>query len=58
MAGFQKFILRAILGAVFAVILIRIFYPQAHVMYTAGLTVILVGLAYLAESFRKRRGNK
>ena len=53
--NFHIFIIRAILGAVFAVILSRFFYPQANMIYVLGLGVILVGLAYLAEYFRKKR---
>jgi hypothetical protein len=53
--GFHLFIIRAILGGVFAVILSRMFYPGAGVIYVIGLAVILVGLAYVAEYFRIRR---
>jgi hypothetical protein len=49
------FIIRAILGGVFAVLLSRMFYPGANLIYVIGLAVILVGLAYLAEYFRLRR---
>jgi hypothetical protein len=52
---FHVFIIRAILGAVFAVILSRLFYPQANIVYVAGLGVILVGLAYFAEYLRNRK---
>jgi hypothetical protein len=41
------FIIRALLGGVFAVILSRMFYPGAGVIYVIGLAVILVGLAYV-----------
>jgi hypothetical protein len=49
------FIIRAILGAVFAVILSRMFYPDANIIYVAGLGIILVGLAYFAEYLRHRK---
>ena len=52
---FHIFIIRAILGAVFAVILSRMFYPEANLIYVAGLGVILVGLAYFAEYLRNRK---
>ena len=52
---FQIFIMRAILGAVFAVVISRIFYPRANLIYVAGLGIILVGLAYFAEYLRNRR---
>ena len=56
--AFQIFILRALLGGIFAVIISRFFYPQANLIYVAGLGVILVGLAYFAEYLRMRRTNK
>jgi hypothetical protein len=31
------------------------FYPEANVIYVAGLGIILVGLAYFAEYLRNRR---
>jgi hypothetical protein len=52
---FHIFIIRAILGAVFAVILSRMFYPDANIIYVAGLGIILVGLAYFAEYLRNRK---
>ncbi len=55
MTQFHIFIIRAILGAVFAVILSRMFYPQVSAIYVAGLGVILVGLAYFAEYLRNRK---
>ena len=45
----------AILGAMFAVILSRMFYPDANIVYVAGLGIILVGLAYFAEYLRNRK---
>jgi hypothetical protein len=54
-SGFQIFVLRAILGAVFAVVISRIFYPDANLIHVAGLGIILVGLAYLAQYLRKRK---
>jgi len=55
---FYIFIIRAILGAAFAVLLSRMFYPDAAVVYVAGLGIILVGLAYFAEYLRNRRKQK
>lgn len=52
---FHIFIIRAILGAVFAVILSRIFYAEANIIAVAGLGIILVGLAYFAEYLRNRK---
>jgi purine-cytosine permease-like protein len=55
LTGIQIFIIRAVLGAVFAVILSRMFYPEADFVYVIGLGIILVGLAYVAEYFRVKR---
>jgi hypothetical protein len=55
LTSFQVFIIRAILGAVFAVVITRIFYGRVNPIYAAGLTVILVGLAYFAEYLRHRK---
>lgn len=52
---FYVFILRAVLGAAFAVILIRVFYPQSQAVYTVGLWGFLVGMAYVFEYFRARK---
>jgi hypothetical protein len=52
---FYIFILRVILGAAFAVILIRMFYPQTRMIYTVGLWGFLVGMAYVFEYFRVRK---
>jgi len=49
------FVIRAILGLVVAVILIRFFHPQATIFHTVGLAVILVGLAYFSEYLRQRK---
>ncbi len=50
--------MRLILGAVFAVIISRFFYPRANLIYVAGLGIILVALAYFAEYLRNRRTKK
>ncbi len=55
MTDFHIFIIRAILGAGFAVILSRMFYPDANIVYVIGLGCILVGLAYFAEYLRNRK---
>lgn len=49
---FYVFVLRAILGAAFAVILMRVFYPRSPISYTMALWVFLVGMAYLLKYFR------
>jgi uncharacterized membrane protein YcaP (DUF421 family) len=55
MTKFHIFIIRAILGAVFSVIVTRMFYGKVEIMYVAGLAIILVGLAYFAEYLRNRK---
>jgi len=57
MTNFHIFVMRAILGAVFAVVLTRMFYGKVEVFYVAGLAIILVGLAYFGEYLRNRRKN-
>jgi hypothetical protein len=52
---FHVFVIRAIFGAAFAVIITRMFYGRVEPMYIAGLAVILVGLAYFAEYLRHRK---
>jgi hypothetical protein len=51
----QIFIIRAIIGLVFAVIVTRMFYGRINIIYVALLAVILVGLAYFAEFLRERK---
>jgi len=55
MTRFYIFILRAVLGAAFAVILTRMFYPQAPMSYTVGIWGFLVGMAYVFEYFRAKK---
>ena len=57
MNRFQIFVIRAILGIAFAVLLIRFFYPNATIVHMAGLAVIMVGLAYVFEYFRNRKSD-
>ena len=55
MVKFNIFVIRAVLGAVFAVILMRVFHPEFHMAYVAGFAVVLVALAYLLEYWRKKK---
>ena len=55
MTQFQIFIIRAVIGAVVAVVLTRIFYGKVAIIYVAGLAVFLVGMAYVMEYYRKKR---
>jgi Flp pilus assembly protein TadB len=52
---FNIFIIRAVIGAVVAVVLTRMFYGKVEIVYVAGLAVFLVGMAYAMEYFRKKR---
>jgi hypothetical protein len=49
------FIVRAVVGLAFAAIVTRIFFGRIDPVYVAGLAIIMVGLAYLAEFLRKRK---
>jgi len=55
MNHFSILFIRLVLGAVFAVFIGRMFYPDASPAYLAGLGAILVGLAYFAEFLRNRK---
>lgn len=55
MRNFNIFVIRAILGVVFAVIATRMWYGSVEIPYVIGLAVILVGLAYFAEYLRHRK---
>jgi len=49
------FVIRAVFGAVFAVLLSRVFYPAANLVYVIALGIFLVGMAYVSEYFRNRK---
>ena len=55
MNPFILFFIRAILGVAIAVVITRMFRGETSAMYVAGLAVILVGLAYALEHYRKRK---
>jgi hypothetical protein len=54
---FQIFMVRAILGIVFAVVLSRFFYPDTKVLYIIALGIFLVGMAYFFEYLRENKKN-
>jgi len=56
MNPFILFFIRAVLGVAIAVLITRMFRGSAGTEYVAGLAIILVGLAYVLEYFRKRKG--
>jgi hypothetical protein len=49
------FVIRAILGIIFAILVMRLFHPDAGMVTVMILAVIFVGLAYIFESFRKKK---
>ena len=51
------FLVRAVLGVVFAVVLVRMFYPDKPIGYTIALAVFMVGMAYFFEYIRKNKEN-
>jgi hypothetical protein len=55
MNQFYVFLIRAVLGVAFAIVITRMFRGEAGIPYVAGLAIILVGLAYFAEYLRHRR---
>jgi hypothetical protein len=57
MHPFIKFFIRAVLGLAFAVLVTRMFRGSVQLDYVAGLAVVLVGLAYVFEWVRKRKGS-
>lgn len=54
----QIFLIRAVLGVVFGVVLARFFYPQASRVFVIGLCAVLVALAYLTEYLGSRKKTK
>jgi uncharacterized membrane protein len=50
----QVFVIRAILGVGFGVVLWQFFFPKAHAVSIIGLGAGLVALAYLTEYLRNR----
>jgi len=52
---FQIFVIRAIIGGVFAVVLPRVFHPRTQLPYIIALGVFLVGMAYFFEYLRKNK---
>ena len=55
MHPFILLFIRAVIGVAIAILITRMFRGSASTEYVAGLAIILVGLAYVLEYFRKRR---
>jgi ABC-type Mn2+/Zn2+ transport system permease subunit len=52
------FIIRAVLGVVFGILMSKFFYPQAPLLFIVGLCAALVVLAYVTEYLRQRSKEK
>ncbi len=52
------FIIRAVLGVVFGILMSKFFYPQAPLLFIVGLCAALVVLAYVTEYLRRRNKEK
>ncbi len=52
---FYIFVIRAMLGLMFAVFLVRFFYGKVSPLYVVGLAIFLVGFAYVLEYWRKKK---
>ena len=57
MSSLVIFVVRAILGIIFAILVMRLFHPDAGMVTVMILAVIFVGLAYIFESFRKKKND-
>jgi hypothetical protein len=55
LSGLSIFVIRAVIGLVFAVIITKMFRGTIDPGYVAGLAIILVGLAYGMEYLRHRK---
>ena len=54
MHPFILFFIRAVLGLAIAALITRMFRGSIDAGYVAGLAIVLVGIAYVLEYFRKR----
>jgi len=48
------FIVRLVVGLLVALLLMRIFYPNAPLVYSFFLAAALIGLSYVSSHFRNR----
>ncbi|MEJ2154789.1 MAG: hypothetical protein P8X96_05610 [Desulfobacteraceae bacterium] len=58
MNRYYVFIIRAIMGVLFGVLLSKFFYPKAPLVFIIGLCAALVVLAYVTEYLRQRSKEK
>jgi hypothetical protein len=52
---YMIFIVRAVFSAVFAVLICKIFRPEAQPGFIAGLGIFLLGTSYAFEYYRKKK---
>lgn len=57
MGSFGIFVIRLILSVGFAFITSRVFFKSTSLINVIGLAVVLLGLAYLFEYFKRRDGD-
>lgn len=48
------FMIRVVMGIVFAILATRLFYPDSGMVTVMAVATVLVGMAYILENFRKR----
>ncbi len=58
MTKYMIFILRAIFSCVFAVVICKMFRPDAQLPFIGGLAFFLLGTSYGFEYFRKKKMDK
>jgi len=49
------FMIRAVLSFAFGTLLMRLFYPDKGIAYSAGLGLLLLGLTYFSAYWRHRK---
>ena len=55
MTKYMIFIVRAVFSAVFAVLICKMFRPEAEVPFIAGLGIFLLVTSYIFEYYRKKK---
>jgi len=55
MGPFELFVIRLFLSIMFAFLISRFFFQDMNMIKVFGLAVIMCGLAYVLEYFRKRK---
>lgn len=55
MTKYMIFIVRAIFSAAFAVLICKMFRPDAQALFIAGIGIFLLGTSYGFEYYRKKK---